>query len=442
MGLPRDEVLACLRQVAAAVDRWSQFRRLNHLSLSPRSIFWNNDKAQVVDAGLAELLGLPGRHDLFQLNARYAAPELAEDRFSAASDVYSLAVLYYELITGQMPHRGQGPRQLLQARRDEVPSLDLLPGRDRFAVARALEPNPARRFTSCTDLVQALDGTTAARRGGAREVPILPSLISTHEDGASLGMTPVLSTPQQFVADLVAAATGLLEAPSLPGRGAQSRPDGELLYKGGARVVPDLARFILEEFCKQWHGRMGKSNNEYIEFEVDAPSGWWQRLRGQKGGLRVRIELQRPTVKEAHLTEVAIRMQPIGCTADQAEGLVSGLRPALLDGLCEKLEAGTEQRQHERLIYPYPLRVIPILADRTEGEVIVCKGKDVSLGGLGLVSPQPLPTPQMYVQPTEPLERFHGAILAKVVRVQERADGSFETGVLFSVSAGSPRARP
>jgi serine/threonine protein kinase len=441
LGLSRDEVLACLRQVAAAVDRWSQFRRLNHLGLSPRSIFWNNDKAQVVDAGLAELLGLPAGHDLFQLNARYAAPELAEDRFSAASDVYSLAVLYYELITGQMPHRGQGPRQLLEARREGVPSLDLLPGRDRFAVQRALEPNPARRFASCTELVKALEGTTAPRRGGAREVPILPSIISTEEDVASLGTTPVLPTPHQFVADLVAAATGLLETPALPGRRARSQPDGELLYKGGARVVPDLARFILEEFCRQWHGRLEKSNNELVEFEVDAPSGWWQRLRGQKGGLRVRIELQRSTVKEAHLTEVAIRMQPIGCTAEQAEGLVSALRPALLDGLCEKLEAGTEQRQHERLIYPYPLRVIPILADRTEGEIIVCQGKDVSLGGLGLVSPHPLPTPQVYIQPTVPSERFHGAVLAKVVRVHERADGSFETGALFSVSAGSERTK-
>jgi hypothetical protein len=231
----------------------------------------------------------------------------------------------------------------------------------------------------------------------------------------------------------------MLETPTLPGRRGPSQPEGMLLFKGGARVVPDTACFILREFCRQWQGRMRTANNELIEFDVDAPHGWWQRLRGQKGGLRVRIELQRSLVKDAQLTAVAIRMQPIDCTAEQSEGMLSTLRPALLEGLREKLDTGTEQRQHERLIYPYPLRVTPILADRTEGDVIVCQGKDVSLGGLGLVSSQPLPTLQMYVQPTVPSDRFRAAVLAKVVRVSERADGTFETGAFFHINAGSRR---
>jgi hypothetical protein len=436
MGLPRGEVVACLRQVAAAVDRWSQLRKLHHLGLSPRTIYWNNDKAHVVDAGLAQLLGLAGGHDLFELNARYAAPELAVNRFSAASDVYSLAVLYYELVTGQMPHRAQGARQMLEARREGVPGLDLLPGRDRFAVAQALEPKPDRRFNSCTDFVQALEGGTSAARREAREVPNLPLMISTQEDALGFGMTPVQASPQQFVADLVAAAAELLDTPALPGRRGPSQPAGMLIFKGGARVAPDTACLILREFCRQWQGRLGKATNECIEFEVDAPSGWWQRLRGRKAGLRVHIEMQRPTVKESRLTDVAIRVEPLGCTAEQAKGLLSTLRSALLEGLRAKLQAGAEQRKHERTIYPYPVRVIPILADRTEGDVIVCQGKDVSLGGLGLESSQPLPTPQMYIEPTFPSERFRGAVLAKVVRVQERANGTFETGAIFAVNGG------
>jgi serine/threonine protein kinase len=437
MGLPRGEVVACLRQVAATVDRWSELRKLHHLGLSPRTIFWTNDKAQVVDAGLTQLLGLAGGHNLFELSARYAAPELADDRFSAASDVFSLAVLYYELVTGQMPHRAQGVRQMLQARREGVPGLDLLPGRDRFAVARALEPNPARRFASCMDFVQALEGGVGAGRREAREVPNLPSLISTQEEDAlGFGMTPVMPSPEQFVADLVAAASALLETPTLPGQRGKPDPVGALFYKGGARMSPETARLVVKEFCKQWQGRMWRSSNEFVEFEVEAPQGWWQKLRGQKGGLRVRIELQRPTVKGSQLTEVAIRMEPVGCTAAQAEGLLRNLRLSLLQGLREKLDARSEQRIEERTSYPYPLRVIPILADRSEGDVVVCHGKDVSLRGVGIVSAQPFRAQQIYVQPTVPSGRFHGAVLARIVRVQERADGMFETGAIFTVQGG------
>jgi hypothetical protein len=430
LGLPRSELLSCLRQVADAVDEWSALSKLHHLALSPRSIFWNAEEATVVDAGFAELLGLPAGHNLFQLNPRYAAPELADNRFSAASDVYSLAVLYYELITGQMPHRGQGARQLLRARLEGVPGLDLLPGLDRFAIARALEPHPRRRFASCKDFVSELEETSSSRRG-SRAMRELPSIISLSGNVSTSTANPLLPTPERFVSDLVATAARLLETTSLSGTRCRVEPGEALLYKGGARVFPEAAQVKLKEFCRLWQGRLRRVDGDVFELEVEAPTNWWQKLRGQKGGLRVRIELLRPTVKKAQFTEVAIRMQPIGCSAERSEVLLGPLRRALLEGLCELLEAGADQRRHERLLYPHPLRVIPVLTDRSEGKIIQCRGKDVSLGGMGLISPQPLPTPQVYIQPTFPSDHVPTAVLAKVVRVQQRTDGSFETGLLF-----------
>jgi hypothetical protein len=435
MGLSRGELLGCLRQVAAAVDRWSQARHLNHLGLSPRSIFWNEEKAQVVDGGLAQLLGVPAGHDLFHLNARYAAPELADNQCSSASDVYSLGILYYELVTGQMPHRGQGAKQLLLARRGGVPSLDLLPGVDRIAVAKALERVPERRFAACLEFVNAVEGSTTTPRRGSREIAVLTPIIAVRSDLPKGARPTELPAPEQFVTDWIDAATTLLETPLMPGMRARAKPGDVLIFQGGASTDPDHVSFKLKEVCAQWQCLLNSKKRDHYEIEAEAPSGWWKKLRGKQGGFRIGIEVRRPTIKDSRCIDLSIRVKTEDGTPEQSRRLVNEARPGLLDGLREALEAGEEQRRHARVIYPYPVNIIPVLPDRRMGDAIVCQGKDVSFGGAGFVTQRPLPSPQLYIQPTMPADQFHGAILAKVARVNQRADGSHEIGVLFACDA-------
>src|SRR5262249_48280193 len=73
-----------------------------------------------------------------------------------ASDQYSLALVYQELLTGTHPFGSLTPVRLTTPSLRGQPDLGPLPATDRPAVTRALDPDPARRFPDCVAFVDAL----------------------------------------------------------------------------------------------------------------------------------------------------------------------------------------------------------------------------------------------------------------------------------------------
>jgi eukaryotic-like serine/threonine-protein kinase len=102
--------------------------------------------------------------------AAYMAPEQAEGHeATAASDIYSLGLVMYEMVTGQRPHAGTTAISMLLRRLREpaptprlhVPDLD---PRWTAAILRCLERDPADRFTAAMEVVKALRGEDVRRR--------------------------------------------------------------------------------------------------------------------------------------------------------------------------------------------------------------------------------------------------------------------------------------
>ena len=96
----------------------------------------------------------------------YMAPEQVEGgKITAASDIYSLGIVLYEMVTGTLPFVGDTPLSTAVKRLKEAPpsprSLvpDLHPKWD-AAILRCLERDPADRFASAGDVVKALGGET------------------------------------------------------------------------------------------------------------------------------------------------------------------------------------------------------------------------------------------------------------------------------------------
>jgi TolB-like protein len=121
----------------------------------------------------------------------YFAPELFERaQASIASDVYSLGVLLYHLVTKRYPVEGESidAVEAAHAKGMRTPVTDLRPDlRGRFVrvIERALESDPARRYRSVgamqEDLIAALENTTEvipvrARRVAASNRPPAPSV--------------------------------------------------------------------------------------------------------------------------------------------------------------------------------------------------------------------------------------------------------------------------
>jgi eukaryotic-like serine/threonine-protein kinase len=157
-------VLRLLSPVAEAVD-FAHRAGIVHRDIKPANVIVQPDgRPKLMDFGVAhvqasvmttagEILGSP----------TYMSPEqIAGQEVTARSDVYSLAVVAYEMLTGQPPFQGKTITQIIYRVMHDLPPPprrwnSTLPSRYDDVFARALAKDPAQRFARAADFVTALD---------------------------------------------------------------------------------------------------------------------------------------------------------------------------------------------------------------------------------------------------------------------------------------------
>ena len=152
--LPVEESVALLTTICGAVEA-AHARGIVHRDIKPSNILLTKDgRPRLADFGLALLTERHLEYSRLTLGGttlgtlEYAAPEqLAGAGVSPASDQYSLGVLAYELLTGELPRGVFDPPSVRNPEID--PAFD-------GVVLRALQSDPARRYESVADFRQAI----------------------------------------------------------------------------------------------------------------------------------------------------------------------------------------------------------------------------------------------------------------------------------------------
>jgi len=151
-----------------------------HRDLKPENIMIHADgSVKIIDFGIAAQAGSRrltfGNFSRRMGTADYVAPEQVKGkRGDARTDIYSLAVIVYEMLTGQTPFPGSNALVVLNSRlvNDPVPpreaNPELSPGLE-AVLLRALERDPAQRYASARDFADALSAPHLAQR---RRVPV------------------------------------------------------------------------------------------------------------------------------------------------------------------------------------------------------------------------------------------------------------------------------
>ncbi len=235
VGIPRDELLAYLRDAADALDYMSENFSLQHLDVKPENLLLVGGRVKVADFGLVKDLHDVTASMMGGLTPIYAAPEVFDDRPSQRSDQYSLAIVYQEMLTGILPFPGRTPAQLASQHLHASPRLSSLPGTDQPVIATALAKDPAQRFVNCRSMVDAL--LSQAMRGAAPEMKPAGGF-STNDTEALKSRAVQTDTDARRAARPGPAQTQVLDADSPPL--SQSRCAALAQLKAAAEPVVDL----------------------------------------------------------------------------------------------------------------------------------------------------------------------------------------------------------
>lgn len=154
-GLPHEEVLAWLDGIAAGIG-FLHDRGIVHRDLKPANIFRENGIVKVGDVGLSKFIAPSRRsaHTQSVGTVYYMAPEVAKGRYGREVDVYSLAVILYELVTGKVPFDGETTAEILMKHLTERPNLSPISPNLRPVFEAALEKDPQRRTSDVLELAR------------------------------------------------------------------------------------------------------------------------------------------------------------------------------------------------------------------------------------------------------------------------------------------------
>lgn len=172
------KVIALLRELLAALEH-AHRRGIVHGGIKPSNVlFDSHDSVRLADFGIARCAAELGRPH--PSAADYQSPEQARgDAPGQRSDLYSLGVLAWELLTGELPFTGDDAVATAIAHIEQpVPRLPPKLGACQAWFDKALAKSPAQRFQSAGEMangLSALDGhgvaTLAPRMGSRLRVP-------------------------------------------------------------------------------------------------------------------------------------------------------------------------------------------------------------------------------------------------------------------------------
>jgi serine/threonine-protein kinase len=149
-------------------------RGVIHRDFKPHNVIvGSDDRLKVTDFGIARA----GASEMTETGsimgtAQYLSPEQAQgQRVGAQSDLYSIGVVLYEMLTGRVPFEGESAVSiaLKHVSEEPPPMRELRPDvhpRLEQAVGRALLKDPAQRYASADEFVAALEQARAAITSG------------------------------------------------------------------------------------------------------------------------------------------------------------------------------------------------------------------------------------------------------------------------------------
>lgn len=335
-GLPLKEALSIASAIASALH-YAHRRNIIHRDIKPQNIlFRENGSPVLTDFGIAKTLGgatIMTRTGLSIGTPRYMSPEqIRGQTVDARADLYSLGVLLYEMLTGNVPYTAEDSFALAMMHvTAPIPELPAKLARFQPLLGKLLEKNPDQRFQNGQEVVAALNiveaptnltgpretlasaighaPTPTSRLGWKIGIPLAAALTGAVVAGGylflnrptatapPLAVAPPVRPPEPPAVDL--AAQRRTEADQLLAQAAQQQQAGALTdslarIEQGLRLVPGHAALLAlreqvnRQIAEEDKARQANEQRQQAKLQAEQFLEQAQRAR-QEGALDVSL---------------------------------------------------------------------------------------------------------------------------------------------------------
>jgi tRNA A-37 threonylcarbamoyl transferase component Bud32 len=162
-SFPLPRVLRLMEQICSALE-FAHQRSIVHRDIKPANLMLTpDDTVKITDFGTAKILQFGTAQTAHVIGTpSYMSPEQVKGKsVDGRSDLFSVGVILYELVTGEKPFPGQNITTVIYKiiNEDPIPPRELdssvHPGLS-YVITRALAKDPAARYQSCRELMEAL----------------------------------------------------------------------------------------------------------------------------------------------------------------------------------------------------------------------------------------------------------------------------------------------
>ena len=158
-GLGADQAKYFLRELGKGLSYLHE-AGVVHRDLKPHNVFFEDGIVKIGDYSLSKVITASHRsgNTMTVGSVHYMAPEISLGRYDKTVDIYALGVMLYEMVAGQPPYVGESMGEVLMKHLSSDPDVSQLPEPFAGAIAKAMQRDPANRYQTAQEMVEAVVG--------------------------------------------------------------------------------------------------------------------------------------------------------------------------------------------------------------------------------------------------------------------------------------------
>jgi eukaryotic-like serine/threonine-protein kinase len=189
-GLPADQAREWFLQVAEAVA-YLHDHAVIHRDIKPGNVFVEDGILKLGDYGLSKVVSATQLNQSVNVGTvYYMAPEVGKGACTKQVDIYALGVMFYEMLTGEVPFRGDSWAEVALRHQTDTPELANVPPDYLAILQKALHKKPELRYAEVSDMIRDVEGLM---------MPAIPVNRAPENLLMTLPASPVVPPPVPFV---------------------------------------------------------------------------------------------------------------------------------------------------------------------------------------------------------------------------------------------------